>query len=257
MLGARDRQLDGLRAVAVTFVLYAHFFADQSTYWGHVGVRLFFVLSGFLITRILLQARSAAGLSRPRDSGPSTSVGRCESFRPISPRWASSGCLTLTRAGRAGPGMPSTFPTSGMRFATSGRPGCWPHMEPQHRGTVLPGVAARHSVGAAPSHRENLRGRDRLFDSLSLLLARRRIGFACARPAATGIHGCACVRRAAGRAQVDQYMGGRIGCGLSWLPLASRLSDAGVVWPGPGRTQFQDWLRWVAAARYCFSCLWS
>jgi peptidoglycan/LPS O-acetylase OafA/YrhL len=56
----RDRQLDGLRAFAVTFVLYNHFFADETTYWGHIGVRLFFVLSGFLITRLLLQARSEA-----------------------------------------------------------------------------------------------------------------------------------------------------------------------------------------------------
>lgn len=55
----RDRQLDGLRAVAVTLVLYAHFLASDGSYWGHVGVRLFFVLSGFLITRLLLDARSA------------------------------------------------------------------------------------------------------------------------------------------------------------------------------------------------------
>ncbi|WEX75325.1 acyltransferase [Sinorhizobium numidicum] len=53
----RDRQLDGLRAVAVTMVLYAHFFAADGSYWGHIGVRLFFVLSGFLITRLLLEAR--------------------------------------------------------------------------------------------------------------------------------------------------------------------------------------------------------
>jgi peptidoglycan/LPS O-acetylase OafA/YrhL len=56
----RDRPLDGLRAIAVSCVLYAHFFAAETTYWGHVGVRLFFVLSGFLITRLLLEARSAA-----------------------------------------------------------------------------------------------------------------------------------------------------------------------------------------------------
>jgi peptidoglycan/LPS O-acetylase OafA/YrhL len=60
LANARDRQLDGLRAVAVTMVLYAHFFAANDTYWGHVGVRLFFVLSGFLITRLLLDARAAA-----------------------------------------------------------------------------------------------------------------------------------------------------------------------------------------------------
>lgn len=60
MSRARDRQLDALRAVAVSLVIYAHFFATAGSNWGHVGVRLFFVLSGFLITRLLLEARSAA-----------------------------------------------------------------------------------------------------------------------------------------------------------------------------------------------------
>ncbi|MBW9065859.1 acyltransferase [Rhizobium herbae] len=57
MSNTRDRQLDGLRAIAVTMVLYAHFFAENGDLWGHLGVRLFFVLSGFLITRLLLDAR--------------------------------------------------------------------------------------------------------------------------------------------------------------------------------------------------------
>ncbi len=52
-----DRQLDSVRAFAVLMVLYAHF-AVPSSNLGHLGVRLFFVLSGFLITRILIQARS-------------------------------------------------------------------------------------------------------------------------------------------------------------------------------------------------------
>ncbi|MES0069923.1 acyltransferase [Mesorhizobium sp. M0074] len=57
----RDTQLDALRAIAVTMVMYSHFFAaGGSSFWGHIGVRLFFVLSGFLITRLLLEARSAA-----------------------------------------------------------------------------------------------------------------------------------------------------------------------------------------------------
>ncbi|CDX22057.1 Acyltransferase 3 [Mesorhizobium sp. ORS 3324] len=60
MASARDIQLDTLRAVAVMMVLYAHFLAAGDTYFGHLGVRLFFVLSGFLITRLLLEARDAA-----------------------------------------------------------------------------------------------------------------------------------------------------------------------------------------------------
>lgn len=55
-------QLDGLRGVAILCVMIWHFL-DHSTplvqfvQWGWVGVRLFFVLSGFLITGILLRAR--------------------------------------------------------------------------------------------------------------------------------------------------------------------------------------------------------
>lgn len=56
--------LDGLRAIAVVLVIAHHaFFAVDPplfTWWalGPAGVRLFFVLSGFLITGILLDARS-------------------------------------------------------------------------------------------------------------------------------------------------------------------------------------------------------
>lgn len=61
MAGGRDLQLDTLRAFAVTLVLYAHFLAPGGTsFLGHLGVRLFFTLSGFLITRLLLEARDAA-----------------------------------------------------------------------------------------------------------------------------------------------------------------------------------------------------
>jgi len=56
-------QLDGLRAFAVTMVFYCHFSAYLPDYlpnfihWGRLGVILFFVLSGFLITGILLRER--------------------------------------------------------------------------------------------------------------------------------------------------------------------------------------------------------
>ncbi|WP_347303182.1 acyltransferase [Croceibacterium sp. TMG7-5b_MA50] len=46
-------QLDGLRCFAVLGVLITHYWL-QSSWFGHLGVRLFFVLSGFLITGILL-----------------------------------------------------------------------------------------------------------------------------------------------------------------------------------------------------------
>lgn len=52
-------QLDGLRAVAVACVLVFHFIpgVDRYAALGSMGVRLFFVISGFLITGILLTWR--------------------------------------------------------------------------------------------------------------------------------------------------------------------------------------------------------
>lgn len=52
--------LDGLRGLAVLLVLVQHYFAIGTKYvWGWVGVRIFFVLSGFLITGILYDTRHA------------------------------------------------------------------------------------------------------------------------------------------------------------------------------------------------------
>ncbi|NJM47112.1 MAG: acyltransferase, partial [Alkalinema sp. RU_4_3] len=55
-------QLDALRAIAITGVLVAHhlpssWWINSTLQWGGAGVRLFFVISGFLITGILLRAR--------------------------------------------------------------------------------------------------------------------------------------------------------------------------------------------------------
>ena len=56
--------LDGLRAVATAAVLISHFFPERSAiqrafHWGRFGVLLFFTLSGFLITGLLLRGRDA------------------------------------------------------------------------------------------------------------------------------------------------------------------------------------------------------
>ena len=69
--GANHRpQLDALRCFAVFGVLITHFWDGTPFPWilagvdlGFLGVRLFFVLSGFLITRILLESRAAAEAS--------------------------------------------------------------------------------------------------------------------------------------------------------------------------------------------------
>jgi peptidoglycan/LPS O-acetylase OafA/YrhL len=52
-------QLDALRAFAVLAVMLSHFAprSDRIFPFAYIGVRLFFVLSGFLITSILLQAK--------------------------------------------------------------------------------------------------------------------------------------------------------------------------------------------------------
>ncbi len=54
------RQLDGIRAVAVLLVIVQHWFPIdivRKIGFGAIGVDIFFVLSGFLITRILIVER--------------------------------------------------------------------------------------------------------------------------------------------------------------------------------------------------------
>jgi peptidoglycan/LPS O-acetylase OafA/YrhL len=55
-LDGRRTELDGLRALAVLGVMYTHFVNDDSAL-GTLGVYLFFVLSGYLISGILLRSR--------------------------------------------------------------------------------------------------------------------------------------------------------------------------------------------------------
>jgi peptidoglycan/LPS O-acetylase OafA/YrhL len=61
--------LDGLRAIAVSTVLIGHLVPiaglQKFVGWGDVGVVLFFCLSGFLITHILLRA-DAGSVDRVR-----------------------------------------------------------------------------------------------------------------------------------------------------------------------------------------------
>lgn len=57
-MGDRHSALDGLRAISVLAVILAGFEFTFPSGW--IGVLVFFVLSGFLITRILLDERAAA-----------------------------------------------------------------------------------------------------------------------------------------------------------------------------------------------------
>ena len=56
--------LDGLRGIAIALVVGYHYFGIPPG--GSVGVDLFFVLSGFLITTLLLEERATVGLSLRR-----------------------------------------------------------------------------------------------------------------------------------------------------------------------------------------------
>jgi peptidoglycan/LPS O-acetylase OafA/YrhL len=63
-------QLDGLRAVAMVFVLVYHVAKTEDLHLlpgGFVGVDLFFVLSGFLITSLLLREHADTGRVRLRE----------------------------------------------------------------------------------------------------------------------------------------------------------------------------------------------
>src|SRR5579883_1471355 len=55
---SRIPALDGIRGIAILIVIVAHFGILQG---GNFGVDLFFVLSGFLITSILLQEQRKNG----------------------------------------------------------------------------------------------------------------------------------------------------------------------------------------------------
>jgi peptidoglycan/LPS O-acetylase OafA/YrhL len=52
--------LDGLRAVSISIVLLAHF-VNPKLFPGGLGVEVFFIISGFLITRLLLAEQRDTG----------------------------------------------------------------------------------------------------------------------------------------------------------------------------------------------------
>src|SRR3982751_4042583 len=56
-------ELDGLRAVAILAVMVTHFSRQTVLVGGYLGVDLFFVLSGFLITSLLLSEERAGGVA--------------------------------------------------------------------------------------------------------------------------------------------------------------------------------------------------
>ena len=67
---SRIPSLDGLRALSISFVLIGHFafssgFPIQRSWltdiYAHYGVRIFFVISGFLITTLLIEERKKTG----------------------------------------------------------------------------------------------------------------------------------------------------------------------------------------------------
>ena len=66
---ARIPSLDGLRAISILMVVWGHLYGTRNYWWpqagffdvGELGVRFFFVISGFLITSILLEEVTATG----------------------------------------------------------------------------------------------------------------------------------------------------------------------------------------------------
>lgn len=61
--------LDGIRGLAVLMVLFLHLYQDRTSLtgriaaYGHYGVTIFFVLSGFIITHLLLREESKGAVS--------------------------------------------------------------------------------------------------------------------------------------------------------------------------------------------------
>ena len=72
--------IEGLRAIAVVLVVAFHAGVPGIT-GGYIGVDVFFVISGFLITGLLVASSRAPGRSRSARSTPAAS-GACSRWRP-------------------------------------------------------------------------------------------------------------------------------------------------------------------------------
>ena len=144
----RDHGLDGLRGFAVALVLVGHAgLAFASTFAGSVGVTLFFVLSGYLITRILLERPPLRTFYRRR-------------FARLAPALVSVVVVvavvsalrhdadTLVGALTSLTYVSNWLPSMGVDLGADGA-----HLEPGGRGAVLRVLAAgpARPAGRAPS----------------------------------------------------------------------------------------------------------
>ena len=152
--------LDGLRAISVIAVICYHA-GFGWMHGGFFGVEVFFVVSGFLITSLLIEERERTGTDRAapvlvcagragccrrsvpcssrsrrgrRCSGPTSSCPSCDAT-----------CRGRSSTSPTGARSSATCPTSRRRPAAAAAP-----VEPRRRGAVVPDLAVR--VRAADAH---------------------------------------------------------------------------------------------------------
>ena len=136
-LGYRP-DLDGLRGVAVLLVLlcHAHFPIDNNG--GDVGVTAFFVLSGYLITRLLFEEWARVGRIDLRAFYARRVIRLAPALLVL--------LLFVTVIGAwrgwAPTGSSPVISTIGSGLWDPDRP-AGSHVDPCHRGAVLPGLASR------------------------------------------------------------------------------------------------------------------
>ena len=155
IINGRNWQLDGLRALAVTSVLISHFWPTTRLLdlanIGHLGVRLFFVLSGYLITSILLRCRSSMEAGQ---SGAATNLRRFylrRFLRIFPPYYALLALMVMAR-------FPACAIRCGGMQAVQRIPFCSPRrldtlgymslLDPGDRGAVLSRLAVPDPFGS-------------------------------------------------------------------------------------------------------------